>query len=149
MKFCFQKHFYLCNWQARLQLLNCGLPWQFTMTAESQNLVLPLKGVIQTYPTWFSLVPSKNELFDTHKCHFSFHKTKFVIISLNHIPPESGVQNLVPYLSQVLMFSNFSFHLNTSSFTFLTFHCSKSIKMPFIFIRHEEKPVLPKFLCVF
>lgn len=93
VKFCFQKHFYLCNWQACLQLLNCGLPWQFIMRAESRNLVLLLKGVIKTYPIWFSLVLSKNKTIvsHVHKCHF-FFLTK-LITSSNHIPPASGLQN--------------------------------------------------------
>lgn len=48
----FSDTFLSLYWQARLQLLNCGLPWQFIMTAESQNLLLPLKGPIKTCHIW-------------------------------------------------------------------------------------------------
>lgn len=123
-----------------MQLLNCGLPWQFIMRAESRNLVLLLKGVIKTYPIWFSLVLSKNKTIVSHihKCHF-FFLTK-LITSSNHIPPASGPQNYYcTTFSQVSILSDFFFHLNMSYSTFLTFHCSNSIKMPFILIRSEDK----------
>lgn len=60
----------LCR-QARLQLLNRGLPWKVIMRAESQNPVLPWKGANKTRSIWFFLLhpfplPCKKETTVSH-----------------------------------------------------------------------------------
>ena len=82
--------------------------------------------------------PRIRQLFHTYtSVSFFSHKT-------NHLlkPYPTSIrtsESLLYYLSWVSILSDFSFHWNMSYSTFLTFHCSNSIKMPFIFIRSEDK----------
>lgn len=82
--------------------------------------------------------PRIRQLFHTYtSVNFFSHKTDHLLKSYPTSIRTS--ESLLYYLSWVLILSDFSFHWNMSYSTFLTSHCSNSIKMPFIFIRSEDK----------
>lgn len=84
----FSETFLSLNWQACLQLRNCGLLWQFTMRTVSES-DSPVKRAIKTHCIWFS--PSflrMRPLFHTHTQSVFY----FMKLDLSY-PPESGLEN--------------------------------------------------------
>lgn len=85
----FSETFLSLYWQARLQLLNCGLPWQFIMRTVSES-GSPCERRCSHMLHW--VLPTLSQFrAHTHTNYHLIHETKSVTISLNHTPPESGL----------------------------------------------------------